>query len=129
MVDGLLQHAIDHADGIVENRSARGQRAPAAGLEARRALGRGLAREHVGKRARVAAEIVDREVAPVQHRTQRRRLVVDRHQHGGRIGAYVGRRQSEEAGRAIRALRGDDRGADRALTQNAPKRLCIDGLR
>src|SRR3954468_7205544 len=65
MLDGLLQHAIDHADGIVENRGARGQRAPAAALESGRAPGCGLAREHVGKCARVAAEIIDREVARV----------------------------------------------------------------
>jgi hypothetical protein len=36
---------------------------------AERLLVADFAREHVGKRARVAAEIVDREVAPVQHRT------------------------------------------------------------
>src|ERR1044072_9271038 len=77
VLDGLLQHAIEHADGIVKHRGARGQRAPAAGLEAGGALGCGLARERVRQCARVAAEIVDREVAPVQDRAQSCRLAVD----------------------------------------------------
>ena len=77
MVDGLLQHAIDRADGVIEDRRARGQRAPATGLEASSAFGRRLAGEHVGDRPRVAAEIVDREVVAVQHGGERRCLAVD----------------------------------------------------
>src|SRR5262245_11541635 len=33
MVDGLLQHAIDRTDGVIEDRRPRGQRAPATGFE------------------------------------------------------------------------------------------------
>jgi len=71
MLMGAAQtmHAIDRADGVIEDRRARGQRAPATGLEAGGAFGRRLAGEHVGDRPRVAAEIVVETL--VSHRPRR----------------------------------------------------------